>query len=416
MRRVVSVLIGLVLFGTAVAPGAISNGPGGRMYFAGLANTKTNSNSGGYPGTNDVLLKSVVINADWTLSGSFQTHGVLTNHLYQPGWAAESAQQFSPEVETGGGRGYGKVIMGLYYNNSPVSTYHTNATWNVPYKTNETMDILRVSPSDGGMTVNVIGDGRPVAAGGSTDCGLFCLPDPEGAFVGASGGYLIEGFVTDSVWDYRWETVRDTGSGDVTASDSNYRVYTSSLHITWDMPLDCEILGNRMYWIAPWSGILFATTNGTLNTLFGRDPTSTGYPSSHLAMGRVTVNGQQRDAAWYWSYDGLWRSVDTNGDGLATSPGESTNLCTWSQATTAGMDVYGDMELITGNDGKQFLVGVNVPGNSLGVMELNADGSWSSNYAKIALGTAIGNGTYYLGNIEFDPYRPSRNGSVVLLK
>ena len=169
--KLVWVLV-VVLSVTGVAR-AITQGPGGRVYMAG----RTTDGDTQY-----ISLYSIAVDANWDLVGGVQVyHGRLVDNVtgYSQGKIRVGC---SPEVETFGGDGYGTLVMGAFNNNSPASTM-----------TEETMDVLRIAPSAGGMIAQNIGDGRAGSAAftGNTESAIGAFVDPEGLYTGGAGNYSI---------------------------------------------------------------------------------------------------------------------------------------------------------------------------------------------------------------------------------
>ena len=175
MRKVLFAVAGLAVILLVVSSAqAISKGPGGRIYSAGR-------NVAG----NAIILQSFTIDENWDNTSLFYTdHGEIRD-VNPYGYKKNSGS--SPEIQVGAGTGYGKIVVGASYDNDPASRFSSY----------ETMDVLRVTPSDSGHSVEVLGSGKGAATGGtdwshrldkSTDRGQFAIPDPAGAFTGKRVG------------------------------------------------------------------------------------------------------------------------------------------------------------------------------------------------------------------------------------
>ena len=412
---------------------AISPGPGGRMYFAGC-NDQT--------GTNAVLIKSVVVTPNWTV-GTFESHGTVANHRndWNGGWESNPGRH-SPEIMTSGGgkNGYAKLGMGLWYNNSPTSNVGK-----------ETMDILRINTSAGARTIDILGDGRAnqtIVHKGSTDYGYLAIPDTAN-YSGQTNAFITEGLDLYA-WATEWYINREGRSdSDMTDDDTDYQ---RPLVQEWcrPVPQDIELVGDRAYIYVrtfgqiefvtkagghPWAGsapsddhgVFFTQTNATYSTFF--------YGGTPIAAGKVTVDGNLRDAVWFFAGTGTWTSatawgqlrvaVDRNGNGTAMDPGEDVLLANVADVTGFGPF---DLELIKGNDGKLFLVGMDKLGrvatttldanhNLIGVLELGPEGTNIVAKTSIDVGGNLANGTYQLDSLELDATPPvNATGSVVFLR
>jgi hypothetical protein len=240
-----------------------------------------------------------VINENWTLSG-WETHGApITNHRDDLSasvpWGPADAR-YMPQIEVNRGKGYSDIVMGLWYNNTPASTINMVGT---PWGTfiGETMDILNIATGPSSRTITLIGDGRAANSAGSTDMGRIAINDPKKTFVGPDGGYIVEGFRSNSTWDFGTWTAHDAAppDGDATDDDADYS-YVYADHVTMGVPSvqEAYVLGDHIFAIGSWVGIV-RFDRQTVNQQYRAgaqwcDTSVYGaWPASHLAM--ATING-----------------------------------------------------------------------------------------------------------------------------
>jgi hypothetical protein len=368
-----------------------------------------------------VKLQSVVINTDWTVSATDWTfHADLLDN-YSTGMHSYVGGH-SPEVYTygGGGAGYGTLVMGLSYNDNPASLCDPG----------ETMDALKIAPSDSGATVTVLGDGRanPYGtgwySGGSveyyTDRGSFVLPDPMGGFTGACTDLVTTGY------GYRWQLQVNCDcltDGDCTDDDEDY-LATTNQNCGTSFGIDQEIVGDRLYISSGWSfynvgkdAVCYYTRGAggsiDMNPLpFCRDNADImtqwqnpdGGPNrgvdighSPFAAGKVTIAegpyAGEHDAVWtevtsgYWvsgvwstySHIGLFVDLNDDGDAMDNDIGEITYMAHSNEVGrfyNAGQ--YQDMELVEGSKFLLIMDGSSgwAVGDSMFVMELEDNGQY----------------------------------------
>jgi len=414
MRRygiVSGVLVAAVLLaGTAQA---ISQGPGGRLYLAGMTTS----------GPTTTKLYSIVLDQNWNIvgggggGGAGQIyHGTITDT-----WAGYSQQKetagCSPELETYAGSGYGKIVMGAYYNNSPGSTTGQ-----------QTLDVLRITP-DGtpGLSIQSLGDGRARAGDDChTDGGLWAVPDPKGLYTGGAGRYSIQ--VNDGgtgTWDYNHQlVVRDTnGDGDVTDDPNDYLAVLHSEAGLYGQKKDQEIYGERMYTKQYGSGntvYYYKNTGGTITrTQFGPTLSWMTYEVG-LAAGEVKDQaGKSHQATWTVDYVGdsdpwIVLLADWDDDGDALDAGEYHPIYGVSDANVSPYDdpnyYTGDLELVKNADGKLFLLvsrNDSPTGGLIYVLELDDNGDYSLGFSGIHAIMATADGYVFPNDwgeseIEFD--------------
>ena len=428
MRMTVAALAG-ILAAASVTAATIAKGPGGRLYFAQRVNDA---------GIMKVQLQSVAISNDWGY-GTIQTHGLVTDNYDNSGWPQHSEIGIHPTIETSGGLGYGTLVMGLFYNNTPASTRGA-----------QVLDVLRLTPSEGALSTTLLGDGRDHQANWKdTDDGLFARPDSEGLFTGGSGR-IVTGLRSAATGRLGISiNYNEGGTADITDNDADYHATTFTG--SGGQMIENHILGNRMYvsdtyYMAgpTYGGVYyFERQSGGSYTQspYWRSTVGTnGWDgllyrgTMRFAVGRVTVNyggPVQRDAI-YWNsgFDGSYRSgiamaVDVNGNGVADDPGEYS-LMYWTNIVSTARFAHnvGDLAFVTdAKTGNSFLL-VADNGGTMTVLELNADGTWAGktlprggvadDYKKVFYpGNAGPNGWWF----TFDAYvPPPPKGSVVLLR
>ena len=423
-----SVLVTVVFLSPSAQ--AISNGPGGRLYL-----TERLDN-----GTKYIRLSSIVLDANWNTVGTQVFHGDIMDNS---GGSLKEDCGMSPELGGYAGAGYGTLVMGAFYNNTPLC--------HIPG--GETMDVIRVTPHDGGSTVTLLGDGRENPQGTgiagrdlySTDRGFMAAPDPAGGFTGGPGSYVT----TD--WSFRSHLQINTdtfGDGDITDDDGDYVARTSELV---GSERDFEILEKRLYWGSWWSyvhgsdGIFYhqREDNGSITRHHfyhdrGWPYPQPGGPLDVYGLGGVAVGKVQgHHAAWTNGYEadcgpwGLWylsSFIDLNDDGDAMDNAEVTGTVDEYQIIYNNNSVTGipgnlhqlnwlwtDFELVTNEEGDMFLLVLNSYNNwqygrSLLVLELDDNGDFTGGNDAFKLiayeGQEVqGNLTgFILGTeIEFDP-------------
>jgi len=220
---------------------AIGAGPTGRVYLGGRYTEGT---------TRYMRLQSYEIGADWNIVGGLQTHGDLVDNSTSASDATENTGgvklrwPHSPEISQYGGSGYGKIVVGLWYNNAPLSVYNASVF--------ETMDVLQITAMDGGIAqIDILCDGRGRANGSNekgTDTGAFAIPDPAGAFTGGPDRYLVN--EAARYLNRAWIVTDTHGDGDLTDNDTDYVAELPSSGNTWNgwgFGEDYEILGNKLY-------------------------------------------------------------------------------------------------------------------------------------------------------------------------
>lgn len=201
---------------------AITAGPGGRIYM-----TERYTSSG----TSYVKLRSLVVDQNWNpvvAPGNWDVHQVggldlMDNYTY----GVHAASGISPEIYTYGGDGYGQLVMGLFYNNDPVTTV---AGTPKP----QTMDALKIAPSAGAASVTLLGTGaaHPMGYGwyagmkpmqyASTDRGWMVMPDPEGGFVGDG----VNNFIVTQRGPYDIMSINTDANSDGNITDDCATDYT----------------------------------------------------------------------------------------------------------------------------------------------------------------------------------------------
>ncbi|KPL00399.1 MAG: hypothetical protein AMK75_05370 [Planctomycetes bacterium SM23_65] len=447
------VVVCLVLSSVAAA---VTAGPGGRLYITYRAH------DGQTPRTYYVHLQSLKINTDWTidLEGrapcTYNEHGLLVDN-YSYG-SSESVCGISPEIYSRVGEGFGaKLVMGLFYNNTPDNCYSTG----------QTMDVLEVTTADGSHSVNILGDGMgapdaaPTWAGGwygqypSTERGYFAAPDPQGGFTGdGQNCYLTSGY---DRYRYAVSVNTDThGDGDITDNVGDYLDYVSQ---NIDSERDHEILGNKLFisstyntWMPETHGIAYYQRDPntiTRHAYLWRDdnimtqwqnpdggPNQGFHPvCSGLAATRLPdENGVYHDAVFtlaqtgwdqlgaaptgYNSYMHIALCVDWNddGDAMDNDLGEiryvysttSANNGVWDDPFEAG---YSDIELLKreGLDNGMFLICQQTSASTdvgywLLVVELQPNGYYvgGDNGVQLLLQTHGTGWDYFWGSIEID--------------
>ena len=406
----------------------ITAGPGGRLYFT----ERTQDEFGDYY----IHLMSYEIDTNWDVVGaqSPNDHGLILDNSdgnlnMKDNWG------ISPEIETYAGSGFGaKIVVGANYNQTPTSLYSGY----------EVMDLLRVTTSDGGHLVQVLGTGRVGHAAwyssndnfGHTDRGVYGGVDPAGGFLNA-GEFLVQGS------DYRryLSVVTDSNSdGDVTDSDEDYLNFTTN---ALGFEEDAEFVGNKL-WIAnsynnpAGDGIWYyeRQLDGTISNavrFVQNDPARLEFGQNGLsiygyAMVADVIDGH--DAVWVvnqaqnWingvqsAYADLLFFIDLNDDGDAMDAGEATII--FQNADASGsvndpMSGWTDMELVEHN-GSKFLMVQNTTntwnvGRRVFVLELLDNGDYKGGDESFHLiyATDLGGegGDWEIGTeIEFDSVIP----------
>ena len=407
MTRTITAIAVLMIAATV---SAISSGPGGRLYMTERAEDVL--------GDYYVSLKSYQLDANWDIVGpeAPMDHGLIMDNSDGYGGRKDNAG-ISPEIETSAGDGVGaKIVMGANYDQDPTSLY-------AGY---ETMDLVRITTSNGGHSLEVLGTGRVGHSGwyspgdgfGHTDRGTFAAPAPAGGLLNA-GEYLVTGH------DYRsyLSVVTDANSdGDCTDSDEDYLTFTMN---SVGFAEDFEIVGDKL-WISnsynmPDAGLPDGETcprsdgiwyyqrqgDGTIadaKRFIWGDPTRAdigvdGVTPEGSAMVADVIDGH--DAVWFvnQSQFGIWMpieerrpaiydlllAVDLNDDGDAMDAGEISII--YSDGSASDVigdndpgDGWTDMELIE-HDGTKFLLIQNTinlwsVGRQLLVMELLDNGEY----------------------------------------
>ncbi len=248
MTRAITVF-GLLLVCTVA--GAISQGPGGRLYMTERYEDEF--------GDLYVSLKSYQLDANWDIVGADapMDHGlILDNSNGMSGYKDNAG--ISPEIEVSGGDGVGaNIVMGANYNNDPYSGYAVQdpitLEWTFPY---EVMDIVRITTSTDNHSVELLGTGRVGLQTGwynpnnhfpNTDRGYMALIDPGGTFLDA-GQYYVYGA------DYHrsFSIVTDTNSdGDATDNDEDYLAFTRNSVGYYE---DHEFVQGKLWVANSWNG------------------------------------------------------------------------------------------------------------------------------------------------------------------
>ncbi|HUW57217.1 MAG TPA: PEP-CTERM sorting domain-containing protein [Planctomycetota bacterium] len=243
---------GLLAVSTAEA---ISAGPGGYLYLAYRHQVDTSQ---------CIRLNSVQVNTDWTVVGTdVVSHGdILDNYTIG---THNVVGGHSPEILNSGAGGYADLVMGLNYNNTPLSGKAGS----------QTMDVLKITPTGvGTRNVSVLGTGMagtahswyvapPVRYG--TDDGLFAIPDPTGGFCDNPGDVVI---CAGNYYE-QWYTNTDTYS-DTDCTDNDGDAY-DRVRGGIGGPLNHELVGNRVFAGTGWSSFDTLDTVGymerTTNTI-----------------------------------------------------------------------------------------------------------------------------------------------------
>ena len=422
MKKVSAVLVLLLVAATA---SAISQGPGGRLYMT----ERVEDEFGDYY----VSLMSYQLDANWDIVGADapNNHGLILDNSDGLGNMKDN-YGISPEIETGAGEGFGAtIVMGANYNQTPTSLYDDH----------EVMDLIRITTSDGGNSVELLGTGRVGHVGwyssannfGHTDRGTFGAPDPTGEFMSA-GEYLVRGH------DYRnfLSVVTDANSdGDATDSDEDYLTFTTT---SVSFPEDHEIVGDKLWIANSWNpsgghGLWYYQRQGD-GTIAGSHQFLTGDPTRTAEFGQNGLNANAyamvadvidgHDAIWTINFAQGWISglqdsiydlllgVGRNDDGDCKDAGELSIIYQVGSSSQPGADpdsTWTDMELVE-HDGTKFLIiqrtdAISHIGKSLFVLELldNGDYAGGDESTHIIANTDLGgNGGDWevLTEIEFD--------------
>jgi hypothetical protein len=386
---------------------AVSKGPGGRIYTTGR-------NSAG----NAIVLASFTIDENWdNLTAYYTQHGDIRDVV--PSSSRKRYAGSSPELETFAGAGYGTIVVGAAYDNAPGAKLASPA---------ETMDVLRVTPSDGSHSVEVLGSGRAYPGGSTwtyreykcTEDGQLAIPDPAAGFTGDPEAVVVEGdLYNGNLW-----IVKDSfGDGDMTDNVEDYSADPTHIYYnTIGYEEDFEILGNRMYSVSSYSykdagtnGIFYyrkEADNSITRNHFYYDRNSewaenlrTGGPVEVSGTGLAVGEIQGHQAAWTIAYDrtaGQWGTnylgffIDLNNDGDAMDNAQVTGsvdeyrLNIYSAASTSNdwddpSVGWNDLELITNENGTMFL------------LVQDSNNAWARGRAMFVLELAD-NGEYIGGN------------------
>ena len=321
MKKVIVVLGCLLVAATA---SAISQGPGGRLYMT----QRVEDEFGDYY----VELKSYQLDANWDIVGGEApiNHGLILDN--SDGMGQKDDHGISPEVETGVGEGFGAtLVMGAFYNNDPIS-YHVGTG-------HEVMDLIRITTTDGGNSVELLGTGRPRTQTGwfnapdrlpDTDRGTFGAPDPTGTFMNA-GEYFVRGYGHNDARSVVTDTLSD---GDATDSDEDYIAQSYRYQAAgWD---DHEFSNGRM-WMSS-----YYTQYANYDGGWGARPDWDNLPDFDGDPG--DTRGSARTITYY----------ENNGDGTLTNP--EAFLWTWTGAPglgISGIQPYGGgmvADVIDGHD------------------------------------------------------------------
>jgi hypothetical protein len=369
----VGVLVaGLWLASTAQA---ISQGPGGRVYYGGLVTVA---------GSDYNRISSIGLDENWDNTDMGMIHGDVVDN-YNP-YGPHDAMGQSPEVENPGQGDYANLVVGAYYNTTPGL---------------QAMDVLRIQTSQDCLTVQILGDGHLNPYGSSWDGrylistydGHFAAPDPAGGFVDNA-----ECFVTTQgcYRDYVNINYDQNSDGDITddndlCPDGDYvEVGQAGIggHET-----DFEILGNRLYWMDGWGSKNGADSieyvERTPNTMttgvfvwdsdaeFPKDyPYCSPWSLYHSSFAAGKIDGH--DAVWTMCRDNMEVGgssqffvamfVDLNDDGDAIDNAEVTGtidefqICYTVADSTGGNDqpeagwASGDIELVETEGNTKFLL------------------------------------------------------------
>ena len=405
MKKLIAV-IGLLL--VAATASAISQGPGGRLY---MTQRHTDEFDNYY-----IEMKSYKLDANWDVVGADEVptnHGLILDNSEGPsGICPKRYHGISPEIVTGGGDGFGAtMVMGANYNQDPPSAHGAGT---------EVMDVIRVTTSDGGNSVQLLGTGRASAYTGSwvdpgdrfnhTDRGTFAAPDRDGGFMNA-GEYFVRAY---SISDRRMIVTDTNSDGDCTDNDEDYIALNAQYQASgWN---DHEFLNDRLYlssgycqrayWDGSWGlfpdlstplvpddtigssqAILYYENNGDgtmtppmawlFRDLSRTDLATSGLRPSGSSMVCDVIEGH--DAAWVinQSQTGVWNDppdpenpnrpsiyelmlcIDLNDDGDAMDVGEQTIIYSAGDAADKWNDPesgWSDIELVTNDEGKKFLL------------------------------------------------------------
>jgi hypothetical protein len=359
------IVVGVVVASLCLASvaQAISAGPGGHLY---KARRYTDDDESYY-----IKLNSVLITTDWEpATMDVVDHGDLLDNA-EAGMHKQVGGH-SPEIYQGGGTGYADLVMGLFYNTTPVGVNWRCAPL--------VMDVVKITPSAGSHTATILGDGKAASASGwwgrldnCTEAGDFAVPDPAGGFTGSPSNVVTLRYNRFYGINVNSDTQSD---GDLTDDDEDFidtvvGDRSSDAYINQGEGGDQELFEDRLYVIGGWNWGWYDTTarkdrsvsyvTRTANTITRHDtPFAWSDPTIYanyqnpdngpnkgveiaggaLAVGKVTIaEGEyagEHDAVWcqaitgYWvhqawqSYDHLALFVDLNddGDGMDNDIGE----------------------------------------------------------------------------------------------
>jgi hypothetical protein len=438
------VVVGMLAIAALLAPNAGAAGMdplGGSLYV--MQRRMNDADCATY-----LNLRSLQFDANWNLvgwrvQGDFKDNASTPNR-YQHGWDV-AVGMLSPEVETYGGQSYGTIVMGAYYNNSPVAG-------NPPY---QTMDILQIKPvSSGTAAVTILGNGRkfPDGSGGwgttidpptkATEVASIVAPDPAGGFTGGAGKYFVQG----DIYGTCFFIVQNTNPGtdcDCTNDDADYIASRGRSNEFDGRLIDFEILGSKFMTSTGWDGKFVGPNShaDTITYIKKTGPTTfdtTRYPfvvgnrggvvpgvgvdvslnagSAGFAAGTV----QGHDAVWSVASTpagglGLYAFIDKNDNGIISS----SEVFKIYDSTSASFPTFqnqddptgnwSDLEWVKNSAGKMFFIAVNRSSNwdvgrSILILELDDNGGFSdaANHAKLFTeyqpGTGKGTQNFDLGD------------------
>lgn len=409
MKKGILAVLGVLLASSAFG---ISSGPGGRIYLG-----RTDDPNNVYK------LCSIEVGTDWSTPNGVVTHGDLTDNVSNSGNLSYRDDTNSPEILTTGGKGYGTLAIGLYYNTTP-------GTGNGK----PVMDVCTVTPNGSGASVTVSGDYAGDGKAGttsayedslnrqanmSTEGGFLVVPDPTGAFTGTADSLVYERY------DHTPElyTLSDTqNDDDVTDDDADYtNRRTGGPSATGSN--DREIANGRYYsgdgWLSTGGdGVMVYDSPTAAARNFVDDSLLSIDVQSWVGVAAGMIDGHE--AVWLGegfgaggSYDSqLWLCVDLDDSGAI----DDTEVTIAYQDSDIGgnyqPDSVYDMELVTGKDDKMFLLMLKrdqwATGDQIVIIGLGSDGLYDGNggalITEVSSGGAEdswnGGGNY---QFEFDP-------------
>jgi hypothetical protein len=349
MKRI-SVVFGLsllvVLMGSQPVQ-AISAGPGGRLYEC---------NRMGTSGNWTTPLYIMEYDENWDpVAGNLGeiSHGSVYSSTLELNYKGETLKGGnSPEVEVPGGRGYGTLVMGHWYDED-TSSYGASFA---------TMDVLRITPNATGMTVTQLGDGRAASSPDNfmnTDRGYFAMPDPAGQFTGSSDHYLTSHVGASYVAYVSINEFSDGSDTDLTDEDADYvdAGATISSASGDTRGFGHEIVEDTLYYRSGTS-VRYNVSSGGATPTIGDGAILSGatVTNSKNRLAAGLINGHH--AVYDEVSDTIWAFIDFDDDGDMDDTGEAFEVYNSTDVDNVVNDpIYvGDLELVTGFDGKKFLM------------------------------------------------------------